>query len=175
MSSSGQTNTNTVIPLTAFEDHSASRGYAVKLSAGVGKLPAAATDLPYAIILDGVPANHSDSVAVLGGNIGFIKVKAGGAVTNGSLGQMTAAGAFINDTGAGARVLAVMFMEDGAQDELVKALTFKPVYAHAVVLTSTNGTAAGAADLAALKAETENIGDDVRAIYAALKAEGLLG
>jgi hypothetical protein len=45
----------------------------------------------------------------------------------------------------------------------------------AVVLTSTNGTAAGAADLAALKAEAEKIGDDVRAIYAALVLQGLLG
>jgi hypothetical protein len=43
-----------------------------------------------------------------------------------------------------------------------------------VALTSTNGTAAGAADLAALKAEAEKIGDDVRAIHAALKSFGLL-
>jgi len=34
----------------------------------------------------------------------------------------------------------------------------------AVTATSTNGTAAGAADLAALKAEAEKIGDDVRAV-----------
>ena len=33
----------------------------------------------------------------------------------------------------------------------------------AVTATSTNGTAAGAADLAALKTEAEKIGDDVRA------------
>lgn len=39
-----------------------------------------------------------------------------------------------------------------------------------VTLTSTNGTAAAAADLAALKAEAEKIGDDVRAIHAALVA-----
>lgn len=44
----------------------------------------------------------------------------------------------------------------------------------AVVLTSTNGTAAGAADLAALKTEAEKIGDDVRAIHAALVAAGLM-
>lgn len=44
-----------------------------------------------------------------------------------------------------------------------------------VVLTSTNGTAAGAADLAALKTETEKVGDDVRAIYAALVLQGILG
>ncbi len=38
---------------------------------------------------------------------------------------------------------------------------------------STNGTAAGAADLAALKTETELIGDDLRALRAALLACGL--
>lgn len=43
-----------------------------------------------------------------------------------------------------------------------------------VSLTSTNGTAGAAADLAALKAEAENIGDDVRAIKAALILHGLL-
>lgn len=36
----------------------------------------------------------------------------------------------------------------------------------AVVAGSTNGTAAAAADLAALKAEAELIGDDVRAVIA---------
>jgi len=44
----------------------------------------------------------------------------------------------------------------------------------AVVLTSTNGTAGSAADLTALKAETEKVGDDVRAIYAALVSNGVL-
>lgn len=41
-------------------------------------------------------------------------------------------------------------------------------------LTSTNGTAAGAADLAALKTEAEKIGDDVRGIAAALATPGLV-
>ena len=43
-----------------------------------------------------------------------------------------------------------------------------------VNLASTNGTAGAAADLAALKAEAEKIGDDVRAIYAALVTAGLV-
>lgn len=41
-------------------------------------------------------------------------------------------------------------------------------------LTSSNGTAAGAADLAALKTEAEKIGDDVRAIGAALATATLV-
>jgi len=43
-----------------------------------------------------------------------------------------------------------------------------------VALTSTNGTAAAAADLAALKTEAEKIGDDVRAIHAALVTAGII-
>lgn len=54
----------------------------------------------------------------------------------------------------------------------VDALT--PV-ASVVDLTSTNGTAAAAsANLAGLAAEAEKIGDDVRAIHAALVARGIL-
>jgi hypothetical protein len=41
-------------------------------------------------------------------------------------------------------------------------------------LTSTDGTAAAAADLAALKAEAEKIGDDVRSLHAKLIAAGVL-
>jgi hypothetical protein len=44
----------------------------------------------------------------------------------------------------------------------------------AVTLTSTNGTMAAAADDAAVKAEGEKIGDDVRAIHAALVLHGLI-
>jgi len=43
-----------------------------------------------------------------------------------------------------------------------------------VTLTSANGTAGAAADLTALKAEAEKIGDDVRAVHAALVAAGIL-
>ncbi|WP_395737422.1 hypothetical protein [Prosthecobacter sp.] len=43
-----------------------------------------------------------------------------------------------------------------------------------VTLTSTNGTFAAAADLAAAKAEGEKVGDDVRAIHAALVTAGII-
>lgn len=43
-----------------------------------------------------------------------------------------------------------------------------------VTLGSTNGTMAAAADLAAVKVEGEKLGDDVRAIHAALVAKGIL-
>jgi len=43
-----------------------------------------------------------------------------------------------------------------------------------VTLGSTNGTMAGAADLAAVKAEGELLGDDLRAIHAALITAGII-
>ena len=43
-----------------------------------------------------------------------------------------------------------------------------------VTLGSTDGTAAAAADLAAIKVEAEKIGDDVRTIHAALVTAGIL-
>lgn len=43
-----------------------------------------------------------------------------------------------------------------------------------IALTSVNGVAAAAADLAALKVEAEKIGDDVRAIHAALVTAGII-
>lgn len=50
-----------------------------------------------------------------------------------------------------------------------------PTAARTVTLTSTDGTAAAAsANLANLAAEAEKIGDDVRALHAALKLQGLI-
>lgn len=51
---------------------------------------------------------------------------------------------------------------------------FAPVVPVALTVGSTNGAAAAAADLAALKAETELLGDDVRAAITALKSLGIL-
>lgn len=63
----------------------------------------------------------------------------------------------------------------GADGDEFEVETFRPIkYVVLAALTSTNGTAAGAADLAALKTEAEKIGDDVRAIGAALVAPALL-
>lgn len=75
-------------------------------------------------------------------------------------------------TRVGDEPLAGIFLGFDGDLVVVQVINF-PVAA-AVTLTSTNGTAAGAADLAALKTEAEKIGDDVRAIYAALVACGLM-
>lgn len=63
----------------------------------------------------------------------------------------------------------------GADGDQIIFTPCKPVKVTVIAaLTSSNGTAAGAADLAALKTEAEKIGDDVRAIAAALATPGLV-
>lgn len=62
-----------------------------------------------------------------------------------------------------------------ANNDVIEVQPCAPVKVVVIAaLTSTNGTAGAAADLAALKAEAENIGDDVRAIAAALATPALI-
>lgn len=80
----------------------------------------------------------------------------------------------VDDTGTGAPY-AIALEAAGAAGDNVEGLLLDARIAPALVaLTSTNGTAAAAGDLAALKAETENQGDDIRAIHAALVTLGIL-
>ena len=63
----------------------------------------------------------------------------------------------------------------GADGDVIEVETCYPIPVVVVAaFTSTNGTAAGAADLAALKTEAEKIGDDVRALGAALASPALV-
>lgn len=60
-------------------------------------------------------------------------------------------------------------VQEGSSNYVIEATTHAPVKVVVIAaFTSTDGTAAGAADLAALKAEAEKIGDDLRALGAAL-------
>lgn len=66
-------------------------------------------------------------------------------------------------------------VQEAANSYVVEVAPCAPVKLIVVAaLTSTNGTAADAADLAALKAEAEKIGDDVRALGAALATPALV-
>jgi hypothetical protein len=63
----------------------------------------------------------------------------------------------------------------GGDGQLVQVEPVKPIKVVVIAaLTSTNGTAGAAADLTALKAEAEKIGDDVRALGAALATPALV-
>lgn len=80
-----------------------------------------------------------------------------------------------SDPGTNAVVAGIVAKVETAGVWLWVGVPHVPVAPVAVTLTSTNGTAAAAsANLANLAAEAEKIGDDVRAIHAALKLHGLL-
>ncbi len=80
----------------------------------------------------------------------------------------------VDDTGTGAPFAIALEAATAAGDFIEGLLLDAPVAPGLYALVSTNGTAGAAADLAALKAETELLGDDVRAIHAALVTAGIL-
>jgi hypothetical protein len=136
---------------------------------------AAATDIPDGLILAASDDGLEISAAPFAGNHPPVKVKLGAAVTDLRKDlTLRADGTAEPDDQAGARVIVARPLETGLADEEIECVLFLKPILNPVALASTNGTAAAAADLAALKAETENIGDDVRALYTALKANGSL-
>ena len=82
--------------------------------------------------------------------------------------QTVASSAGTNSVVAG---IVAKVESDGVWVHTGPHLTRVPVQ---VTLASTNGTFGAAADLAAAKAEGEKVGDDLRAIHAALCAHGIL-
>lgn len=99
------------------------------------------------------------------------------AIVPGSLVKAVSASARVATATAGSKGLGYKLTPgNGAAGDVIEVIdlperTSTPtVYA----LQSTDGVAAAAADLAALKAEMEKATDDVRAIYAALVAAGIL-
>jgi hypothetical protein len=178
MSSSLFKRINAVIPIVAAVSLAGKENYFYKLdNANKAVLCSAVTDIPHGLIL-GVTVNGLEiSAAPFGGNHGTVGVKLGGIVSDLRLDlTLRADGAAESDDGAGNRVIVARPLETGAVDEVIECVLLGPkLIGNSLVFASTNGTAAAAADLAALKTEAENIGDDVRALYAALKANGTLG
>jgi hypothetical protein len=169
---------NALIFIAAAASLAGKEGYFYKLDgSNEAVLCAAATDVPHGLIMAVRQDGMEITAAPLGGNHSPVRVKLGAAVTDLRKDLTLRADATAEpDDGAGARVLVARPLELGDTDEMIEAvLVSARSVGNAVTLTSTNGTAAAAsADLAALAAEAEKIGDDVRALYAALQAAGLL-
>lgn len=169
-----------IIPIVATASLAGKEGYFYKLDASnQAVIVSAATDVPHGLILAVSEDGLEISAAPLGGNHGPVRVKLGTAITDLRKDlTVKADGTAESDDAAGARVVVARPLETGAADELIEAVLLPPVPTVAptvVALTSTNGVAAAAsADLAALAAEAEKIGDDVRAIHAALVTRGIL-
>jgi len=107
----------------------------------------------------------------------FVKNSESNALTDAHIGRA----AFIEDnetvsSSGGTNYVVAGIVEDVTSDGvwLWVGLPNAPAAPVSVTLTSTNGTMGAAADDAATKAEGEKIGDDVRALHAALVLHGLI-
>lgn len=169
------------LSLTPTADHSEKLGYFVKASSGNAALVSATTDTVLGVIVDGATTSNKDTVQLLGDPTEVL-VRLGstpGTIAKGSYLQLESDGTVILDAGSGARQIVARALEtattgNGAGGLIRASLVERGPVGAAVTLGSTNGTAAGAADLAALKAEAELIGDDVRALHASLRTRGLV-
>lgn len=179
MSSSLYRRINPVIPIVAAATLAGKEGHFYKLDANnEAVIVDDAADIPHGLILSTSEDGLEISAAPLAGNHGTVLVKLAGTVDDLRKDlQLTAAGKAIEDAGTGARVLVARPLDTGVEDEMIECVLLDPrPLGAAVTLTSTNGTAAAAsADIAALAAEAEKIGDDVRAMHAALVTAGYLG
>ncbi len=142
------------------------------------KLPETIADICLFVVGDGNGADEESDVIPL--EVGKeIRIRTNGVVAAGAVLVLDAiAGANIGKVVTIPAVAGVYFSpgtaaEDGVDEQLIKVnplpriVVVAPSVAAAAALTSTNGVAAAAAaDLAALAAETEKVGDDVRALHA---------
>lgn len=138
-------------------------------------IPTATADEPIGVCID-EPAAAEDPVTVLllGAHEGTIPMVAGGAITDGARLYMGSTGSVVvKPTAAGTYWFVGNAQGAWSTGEVVPVIPSRPRKLIVIAaLTSTNGTAAAAsASLANLAAEAEKIGDDVRAIAAALDGD----
>lgn len=140
---------------------------------------ATSVDDAIGVLYEKRPGDPHVNVRLLGKG-GTVKVKAGGVIAKGARVIWGTGGKVITKpTSAGvARTLGVKLSQGNSADgDIIEIddIVERARVASVVALTSTDGTAAAAsASLANLAAEAEKIGDDVRAIHAALVAQGIL-
>lgn len=135
------------------EDHSAKKGYLVKLSSGKAALNDSATVPAFGVILDGEANGGVDGIGVLGGNLGTVKLKAGGAITFGARLMQKNDGTVVVENTAVARVVMAIALEAAADTELFEAMVIAPEKTTAAVATADATDLASAVALAnALKA-----------------------
>jgi hypothetical protein len=137
-----------------------------------------AADLPKGICKDS-PGAAEDlvHVVVLGSSIETQLAIASAAIAAGIPIYTAAAGKVQSEpTAAGTYyMVGYSITAAGADGDKIEFDPITPIKVVVIAaLTSTNGTAAAAADLAALKVEAEKIGDDVRALAAALATPALV-
>lgn len=119
-----------VVALTPSADHSAARGRFVTYTGTTAVLVTSAAAIPYGVIIDGEDPtndpNAQDTIGVCGGNIGTVRLKAGGTIAAGALLQLTATGTVITDAATGARVIVGRAMESAVSGDLFEAIVIFP-------------------------------------------------
>jgi len=118
------------------------------------------------------------NIRLLGKN-GTFKVKMGGVAAQGDklIGATGGKAVKLPATPGRYKVIGKKLTYGNSADNDVVECSDQPewvVVPTVVALTSTDGVAGAAADLTALKAEAEKIGDDVRALHAALVTAGII-
>lgn len=122
-----EVNPKAVLSLVPNETHVDKEGYLVRVASGKAALSASATVEADGVILDGEATTGKSSVALLGGNIGLIRMKLTGAVSQGGRLIQHTDGTVKADTATGARVVVAKAIEDGVDGELVAVLPCTPI------------------------------------------------
>lgn len=116
-----------IVPMTPTADHSTNKGYLVTNSSGSAALNTSATVPALGVILDGEPTSGQDSIALLGGNHGTVKLKAGGTIAKFAKVQQKTDGTVQTDAGTGARVIVGVAMESAVSGDLFEAMLIYPI------------------------------------------------
>lgn len=151
-------------------------GYLVELDAATGKVQLLDAGVAIGVMHCKLEGGNDVSIRLLGKG-GTVKVVAGGVIAGGARVKGASGGKVVTNGGYGRGLGVKLTTGNSANNDVIEVLdVVEPIITAqaAPALTSTNGTAAAAADLAALKAESELIGDDVRALHAKLVSAGVI-
>ena len=118
-----------VISQSPAADYSAKTGYLVGLAGGTATVSASGTVPVDGVIVEGgKDINSKVTVAVLGAVAGTLRMKAGGAITNGDRVAQNTDGTVITDPGPGtARVVVGIALEDGVSGDLIEVAPVAPM------------------------------------------------
>ncbi len=115
-----------IIAMTPTADHSALKGYLVANSGGNAAVNTSTTVAALGVILDGETTTGKDAIALLGGNHGTVKLKAGGTITAFARLQQKNDGTVIVDAATGLRVVVGLALEAAVIGEIFEAMIFNP-------------------------------------------------
>jgi len=115
-----------ILPFTPATDLSEKRGHSVTLAGDTATISASASVKAAGIILEGADTDGHVMVGILGALSGTVPAKLAGAVTKGDNLVQHTDGRWVTDPAAGARVLSLVALESGVEDDLIEAAPQTP-------------------------------------------------